>query len=48
MFSLMAPIAKDQYAWSSQDTTLYVNIILAGIAIMCVVGFVASKHVAQW
>ena len=44
----MAPLAKDQYAWSSKDTTLYVNIILAGTAILCVVGFIATKYIVQW
>ena len=44
----MAPLAKDQYAWSSTDATLYVNIILAGAAVLCVIGFIATKYIVQW
>ena len=48
LFSLMAPLAKDQYAWSSKDATLYVNIISAGTAVLSVMGFIVTKYTVQW
>ena len=46
--SLMALLAKDQYAWSNKDATLYVNIIAAVNSIMCVVVFIGTKYVVKW
>ena len=48
VFSLMAPLAKDQYAWSSKDATLYVNIISAGNSVLSVMGFIVTKYIVQW
>ena len=44
----MAPIAKDQYTWSNEDATLYVNIIAAGDSIVSVTVFIGTKYVSKW
>ena len=48
LYSLMALIAKDQYAWSNKDATLYVNIIAAGNSILSVAVFIGTRYVAKW
>lgn len=48
LFSLMAPIAKDQYGWSSEDATLYVNVISAGTSVFSVMGFIGLKFMVKW
>ena len=48
LFSLMAPLAKDQYAWNNQDTTLYVNILSAAISIISVGSLLGTKYATKW
>ena len=44
----MAPVGKDQYAWSNKDATLYVNIVAAGNSVLSVMTFIGTKYVAKW
>ena len=48
VFSLMAPVAKDQYSWNNKDATLYVNIVFTGISVVCVVVSIGTKYVVKW
>ena len=48
LFSLMAPVAKDQYAWSNEDAALYVNIIAGVNSILSVITYIVTKYIVKW
>ena len=48
LLSVMAPLAKDEYAWSSKNATMYVNIISAGTSVLTVIALIGTKYITKW
>ena len=42
-YSVTAPLAKDEYAWSSKNATMYVNTISTGTSILSVIALIGTK-----